>query len=273
MKTFSDSDSDYESLMHVIRRRRSVRKFEKGRSVSRETLLRIADAGRWAPSGANVQPWDFIIVEEKKMRDRVIEVFIGQADRLKENAKGFPSVYKSYLKNTVAIFIVLGDPRWKVCFPQGVTEEARLDYERNNENIFFCSIGAAIQNIQLAVTANGLTSAWLSGGGEDRTNRELSELLGYPEFLRAWGTIPIGYPDREVAYRYRRPLNQVVHWNRYDPARFRRDEQVQFYLDKLRPFAMYRHSEDILEWDDAEERLGEWKAAFTSDTTNPAGKI
>ena len=36
-------------------------------------------------------------------------------------------------------------------------------------------MGAAIQNIQLGVTAEGLTSAWLSGGGEDTTNNELSK--------------------------------------------------------------------------------------------------
>ena len=45
-------------------------------------------SGRWAPSGANVQPWDFIVVEEPAMRDRVVEVFLRQADRLKKYAKG-----------------------------------------------------------------------------------------------------------------------------------------------------------------------------------------
>ena len=199
------NNSDYDSFIDIIRKRRSVRRFEKGRSISREVLERIAEAGRWAPSGANVQPWDFIVVEDPDMRDRVVEVFLRQADRLKKYAQGFPSVYKSYLNNTVAIFIVLGDRRWNINFPHGVTPESEADYQQNNENIFFCSIGAAIQNIQLAVTANGLTSAWLSGGGEQQTNDELSELLGYPPFLRAYGTIPIGFPAKDVSSRYRRP--------------------------------------------------------------------
>ncbi len=266
-------DRDYDAFINVIRKRRSVRRFEKGRSISRTVLERIAEAGRWAPSGANVQPWDFIVVEDPEMRDRVVEVFLRQADRLKQYAKGFPSVYKSYLNNTVAIFIVLGDRRWNINFPQGSTPESEADYQQNNENIFYCSIGAAIQNIQLAVTANGLTSAWLSGGGEQQTNDELSELLGYPPFLRAYGTIPIGFPAKDVSSRYRRPLQQVVHWNRYDAQKFRTDEQVRFYFEHLRPFAMYRNKSELSDWDDFDERLGAWKQAFTTECANPSGKL
>ena len=272
-KTPNDEYKTYADFIDVIRRRRSVRKFEKGRTVSPDVLIKIAEAGRWAPSGANVQPWDFIIVEAPEMRNKVVDVFIQQANRLKEYAKGFPSVYKSYLANTVAIFIVLGDPRWKINFPHGVTQESEADYLRNNENIFYCSIGAAIQNMQLAITTLGLTSAWLSGGGEEQTNSDLSKLLGYPSFLRAYGTIPVGYPSKDAAYRYRRPLGQVIHWNRYEPQKYRTDEQVDYYREKLRPFAMYRHKEDLNEWEDADEKLGKWKAAFTTGVTNPSEKL
>ena len=59
-----------------------------------------------------------------------------------------------------------------------------------------CSLGAAIQNIQLGVTAEGLTSAGLSGAGEATTNGELSKILGYPNWMKAYGTIPIGYPTK-----------------------------------------------------------------------------
>ncbi|MGR8920362.1 MAG: nitroreductase family protein [Gammaproteobacteria bacterium] len=260
-------------LLEIIRRRRSVRKFEPGRTVPREILESIVEAGRWAPSGANAQPWDFIVVDDEAVRDEVVAVFLRQANRLKEQAKGFPAVYKTYLGNTVAIVLVLGDPRWKVNFPQGVTPEAEAEYAENNENIFFCSLGAAIQNIQLAVTANGLTSAWLSGGGERQTNSELAELLGYPPFMRAYGTIPIGYPSKDVSSRYRRPLAQVLHWNGYEPRKYRTEAQLAFYRDELRPFAMYRNLADIADWEDAEERLGEWQDAFTTDVTNPSGEL
>ncbi len=50
-------------LSDVMRRRRSVRQFERGRKVSRDTLLSVAESARWAPTGANSQccrtPWRY----------------------------------------------------------------------------------------------------------------------------------------------------------------------------------------------------------------------
>jgi nitroreductase len=194
----AEDRSEAFDLLDVMQRRRSVRKFEPGKRVARETLLQIAQAARWAPTGANAQPWDLVIVDEPETRQRVLDVFLRQSQRLVDHAKGFPAVKKTYLANTVAIFIVLGDPRWKVCFPQGTSPEWQREYAENNERIYLASLGAVIQNVQLAVTACGLTSAWLSGGGEDTTNAELAGVLGYPPFLQAIGTIPVGYPEKDV---------------------------------------------------------------------------
>ena len=47
-----------QTLNEIIRGRRSVRSFEPGRRVDRAVLEEIAEAGRWAPSGANSQPWE-----------------------------------------------------------------------------------------------------------------------------------------------------------------------------------------------------------------------
>ena len=259
------------AFMDVIEQRRSTRKFQPGRDVSRDVLDRIANCGRWAPSGANVQCWDIIVVDDPDMREAVRDVFLRQAQRLVDHAKGFPAVSKNYLANTVAIIIVLGDPRWKVCFPQPTTPEWADEYHDNNEAIFLCSLGAAIQNIQLGVTAEGLTSAWLSGGGEDVTNAELSELLGYPGWMKAYGTIPIGYPVATQDRRYRRPLDQQRHWNRYDMRQYRPHAQVDFYESTLRPFAMYRDQESLEDWEDRVSKLGDWDAAFTGAHPNPSG--
>lgn len=257
----------------VIRRRRSVRKFEPGKTVGRDVLERIVDCGRWAPSGANVQCWDFIVVDEPKVRDDVSSIFLRQAQRLVDHAVGFPAVKKTYLANTAAIILVIGDPRWKVCFPQPTSKESEREYLDNNEAIFLCSLGAAIQNIQLGVTAEGLTSAWLSGGGEKLTNRELAELLGYPKWMKAYATIPIGYPSVEQNRRYRRPLSQLLHWNRYQPRQYRRHEQVDFYESTLRPFAMYRDEESVDNWPDRDEKLGPWYDAFATANVNTSGLL
>ena len=130
----------------------------------------------------------------------MLDVFLRQSQRLVDHAKGFPAVKKTYLANTVAIFVVLGETRFKACFPQATTRGMAARISRRTTSAFFSPpSGAAIQNIQLAVTACGLTSAWLSGGGEDKTNEELAAVLGYPPFLSAIGTIPVGYPEKDVS--------------------------------------------------------------------------
>jgi nitroreductase len=260
----------YDDILRLIRHRRSVRRFEKGKTVSRDELLKIAEAGRWGPTGANAQPWDLVIVDDPVKKQQVLDVFLRQSQRLVDHAKGFPAVKKTYLANTVAIFIVLGDPRWKACFPQATTAEWEHEYAENNERIYLASLGAVIQNIQLAVTACGLTSAWLSGGGEATTNRELSDVLGYPSYMEAIGTIPIGYPEKDVNLRYRRPLGQIVHWNGYDPDKIRPDDMVEYYVSDVRPYAMYRSLEDMNDWQDADEILGRWKLAFTGAGAKPS---
>lgn len=268
-----DSSDGYNGLMHVVRRRRSVRRFEPGRRIEREVLLKIAEAARWAPTGANSQCFDLIIVDDPGVREQVLDIFLAQSNRLIDHVKGFPAVKKTYMANTVAIVIVLADARWKAAFPVATSAEWQREYEENNERILLASIGAAIQNVQLAVTAVGLTSAWLSGGGEDTTNRDLQRLLGYPDCMRAVGTIPIGYPEKGLASRYRRPLQQMVHWNGYDARKFRPDAMVAHYVAEVRPFAMYRGEEEITGWEDADKRLGPWREAYTSDTTNPSGRL
>jgi nitroreductase len=255
----SDHAGSYENLLKVVIKRRSVRRFEKGKKVDREILLKIAEAGRWAPTGANAQCWDLIVVEDAETRQAVLDVFLRQSQRVVDHAKGFPAVKKTYLANTVAIFVVLGDPRFKSCFPQATSPDRQREYSENNERILVASLGAVIQNIQLAVTACGLTSAWLSGGGEDKTNEELAAVLGYPRFLSAVGTIPVGYPEKDVSQRYRRPLEKIVHWNRYDAAKLRPDAMIEHYVTEVRPFAMYRGLENIDQWEDADDILGEWK--------------
>jgi len=188
---------------------------------------------------------------------------LAQSNRLIDHVKGFPAVKKTYMANTVAIFIVLADARWKAAFPVATSPEWAEEYRENNERILLASIGAVVQNIQLAVTAVGLTSAWLSGGGEDTTNRDLAALLGYPDCMRAVGTIPVGVPEKDLASRYRRPLDAMVHWNGYEADKFRPDAMVDYYVSDVRQFAMYRGEEDAADWDDAEKRLGPWRAAFT----------
>jgi nitroreductase len=68
---------DTENLLKIIRTRRSVRVYKKGK-VTDEQLQTILEAARWAPSGANSQPWEFIVTRDRRKMKRVREIYANE---------------------------------------------------------------------------------------------------------------------------------------------------------------------------------------------------
>lgn len=144
----------------AIKKRRSVRNYT-GDTISKEDLEKIINAGRWAPSGYNRQPWDFIVITNREM-----------IEKLKIAAK--------WMENAAAIIAVVLDP--------GASK-------------FWLEDGAAaVENILLAATALGYGSCWLQGYTEPR-EKSFKELLGVPPEKRLLTLIPIGvavdWPEKE----------------------------------------------------------------------------
>jgi len=108
--------------LEAIKKRRSVREYT-GEPIQRADLERIVDAGRLAASGSNQQPWEFIVVTERKMIDKL-------------------KVAAQWMERAGAIIAVVMDPssRWWV-------EDG----------------SAAIENMLIASTALGYGSCWLEG--------------------------------------------------------------------------------------------------------------
>jgi nitroreductase len=230
-----------EALVDVARERRSVRSFEPGRRIPRPALELICEAGRWAPSGANSQPWELVVVDEPERLAEVAKVFADQADRINRYCKGFPHVHKKHwVHEAAAIILLFADPRWEDAYPKALTAEDDADYVDNRTNIFLVSVGAAGQNMHLAAAALGLSTAWLSGGGEPTTAAALRELLGAPEPLVPYATIPIGWPHRRSEDRWRRPADEVIHWNSCDADRVRDEADIERYIRSERRDSIYR---------------------------------
>ena len=65
---------DYEGLLSLVEERRSCRRF-KPDPIPDELVHQIIEVARWAPSGANSQPWDFIVVKEKELRQKIVQFY------------------------------------------------------------------------------------------------------------------------------------------------------------------------------------------------------
>ena len=83
-----------DQLLDVIRRRRSVRVYKKGK-VNDEQLQSILEAARWAPSGANTQPWEFVVTRDRKKMKRVREIY---SKEWRQRKKEDPVHYKGLKK-------------------------------------------------------------------------------------------------------------------------------------------------------------------------------
>ena len=56
---------DIHDLHALVEQRRSIRGYDESREISKETLRSILDCARWAPSGGNGQPWEFVVVRDR----------------------------------------------------------------------------------------------------------------------------------------------------------------------------------------------------------------
>ena len=66
-------------LLEIIKNRRSIRSYKK-RDLPQETIGKLLEAARWAPSAGNVQPWAFVVASSQKMKQRLSTAAFGQKD-------------------------------------------------------------------------------------------------------------------------------------------------------------------------------------------------
>jgi nitroreductase len=202
--------------------------------------MKIMEAGRWAPSGANSQPWEFIVVRRRDTLEKIGRIFVqDRQQRLREKVN-FPGSAKSYIATAPAMIVVVADPRWKQAYPgTDFTPALRRMYAKNGELIFVQSVAAAVENMFLAATSLGLGMAWLSGFAEDRMGKKLRRLLKVPEPIRLMAGLPIGYPKVACQTRSRRPLETLVHAETYDPGRLKTDEFFRNFCEHERNRVAY----------------------------------
>lgn len=212
---------DYDTLLEVIKRRRSIRKYTD-KKVPDEMILKILEAGRWAPSAANSQPWEWIVVRDKLRLNDLTQILRQYQLDLRQRIPDIPIWDIDYLRKLSACIIVGGDERVK-----GAWSKARA------EELFLVSLATAIQNVMLAATSLGLGSVWFSGAGGMNQQKDIRSLFKIPENIRIIACVPLGYPKNPYPTRYRRKLNSNVHWDKFDRAKMRTDAEME-------PKALYK---------------------------------
>ena len=231
----------YESLLSIVKSRRSCRKF-KSKPIPDQYVNKIIEIARWAPSGANSQPWDFVIVKKKELRQKItqfIKDFISlyyKLEHTRESDLRFPSVTQPVDKigyEDAPVFIIMcGDKRTKQAYPLYTNVEI-------SDSIFESSLANAFLYMQLAANTLGLGSQWVSAVRMWYVQCLIKNLLGIPGEFAIYDMFVVGYPASKTKPRLVRNMEEMVHENHYDKNKLRSPEEIREFILALRKGRTY----------------------------------
>lgn len=169
------------SVLDAIRERRSKFRF-KDEEVGEDAIESILEAGRWAPSFANLQPWKLIVIQDEELKKELYEL------------AGKITLFREGLEEAPVIFAVA------------------VDQEEDPDH--YIEAGAvATQNMALAAHSLGLASYWvgLFDINEDRKSveKEARSTLGLSEQYRLISLLPVGKSDQKKTGE-RKELEEIV---------------------------------------------------------------
>jgi 5,6-dimethylbenzimidazole synthase len=203
---------DSTGLLRIIKKRRSVRVYKAGK-VSDKQLQMILEAARWAPSGANTQPWEFVVTRDRNKMKRCREIYYNEwKERKREDPVHYKGLTKYYVGDADILVLVCGDPR---------TMQVYLTTRRpaDREKLFQASVASAVEQMMLAAASMGFGTVWVSV--REEVEPELRELFKVPEPLRLLWVVPIGRARFWPGAKPRRKIFDFTHHEFYDAKRLR----------------------------------------------------
>jgi nitroreductase len=230
-------DEIYDCLLDLVKKRRTVRRF-KPDPVPDGYVEKIIEVARWAPSGFHTQPWEFVVVKKKKVKDAIVAAIDRRSPPITNparNDKSKVSPRPSFRDAPVFIFL-LADWRARVGLPGHPAEI-------NNRviSIYHSSLASAFLYMHLAAASLGLASQWYTATSSPDTERAIREIIGIPESLTIYDMMVLGYPAAPPGPKETRPFDEVVHYNDCGLQDFRTDEQVIAGADKTYAWCMGEH--------------------------------
>ena len=179
-------------MIESIRHRRSIRKFTSD-PIDPEKLEAVLEAARLAPSGNNKQPWTFIVVQSEQQRLAVMEACHRQ----------------TWMITAPAFIVAVADISARVETKPGLyLDENSPDWELKRA---IRDTAIATENILLEADAQGLGTCWVGFFVQS----EIRPVLGIPNTRFVLGVIPIGYPAERPPARPRKPLSEIVRYEKW----------------------------------------------------------
>ncbi len=153
-----------------IRLRRSIRKYKQGEIIQDEHLHSILEAAMLAPSACNTRPWEFVVVKNQELREKIAKL----------------QPYAAHAVQAAAVIVVVGLPKAQDKLASGFWPQ---------------DCAAATENILLEAARLGYGTCWCGLYPREPRAKKMGALLGIDEEKMPFSIITLGVPDEAPAMR------------------------------------------------------------------------
>jgi nitroreductase len=167
-----------DKVFQTILKRRSIRDFKKG-PIPKEVLEKLKEAIIWAPSAGNLQARKFYFVFNEEIKKELAIAALGQ----------------NFIKKAPLVIVGCADL------------EKISHYGEKGKNIYaICDVSAAIENLMILATEEGLGTCWVGAFDEER----VSKILNLPKNEKPIVIVPVGFPDEAPLAPEREPKESLI---------------------------------------------------------------
>jgi nitroreductase len=172
-------------FMNVLESRHSIKHFTK-QQVPIDKIKNMFEAARTSPSWTNEQCWKFIVVDDPKIKDEIVETVPAS------------NTARHGLEEAPMLIILCANP-------DSSGSEEKKEY-------YLLDAGIAMEHLVLAAVNEGLGTCWVEAKGEDKVR----EILDIPRRFRVIAMTPVGYPGEHSDKRDRKSFDEMVYRNEWE---------------------------------------------------------
>jgi len=231
-------------VLKLIQERQSARGlFDSERPVTKEDLSQILEAGRWTPTAHNMQNFEIIVVDDKKLLEAIGNIKSSISNTfIRENYQQLSFSEEELLRKKVGLLAAMFPPAWRtpVAKPDKVTHDEMISrfgkaiqtsptllivvYDprkrapaSEGDFLGIMSLGCAMENMWLMASSLGIGCHVMSVLSADPVEKEVKKTLNIPKHLKIAFAFRLGYPISAPAkyLRVRREVEDFTHHNRF----------------------------------------------------------
>ena len=201
-KSQSFSPTEKKGVYRAIYERRDIRKEFLPKAIPRRILLKLLNAAHHAGSVGFMQPWNFVVIMDRKIKKKVKGIFGIENEKAKKNYKG--NKLTKYLSLKLE---AIEETPVNICVTCDSTRGGPHVLGRNSiKETDFYSTCCAIQNLWLAARSEGIGMGWVS----IMNNAMLKKVLKIPKHIKPIAYLCLGY----VSKFPQKPMLETKGWAR-----------------------------------------------------------